>query len=171
MNDANTSMSRRRRRSLSARSGAAAALAVILLLSLTACGKSRSPAASDPGSTSQAVSSAQPDAPEAAPGGEVPAGEEPAGEEPAGEEPAGEEPAGEEPAGEEPAGEEPAGESSDHADEYWKAEFEKSLLENYGVTPEYYEDLGGGVYQVYVKIDGKDVPYVAVDSATGDYHG
>ena len=28
-----------------------------------------------------------------------------------------------------------------------------------------------GVYQVYVEIDGKVVPYVAVDSATGDYHG
>lgn len=53
----------------------------------------------------------------------------------------------------------------------WKAEFERSLLENYGVTPDHYEDLGGGVYQVYVKIDGKVVPYVAVDSATGDYHG
>lgn len=55
--------------------------------------------------------------------------------------------------------------------EAWKIEFEKSLLENYGVTPEYYEDLGDGVYQVYVRIDGKLVPYVAVDSATGDYHG
>ncbi len=55
--------------------------------------------------------------------------------------------------------------------EPWKVEFEKSLLENYGVTPEYYEDLGDGIYQVYVKIDGKLVPYVAVDSATGDYHG
>lgn len=55
--------------------------------------------------------------------------------------------------------------------EPWKAEFEKSLLENYGVTPEYYEDLGNGIYQVYVNIDGKLVPYVAVDSATGDYHG
>lgn len=53
----------------------------------------------------------------------------------------------------------------------WKAEFEQSLLENYGVTPDHYEDLGNGVYQVYVKIDGKVVPYVAVDSATGDYHG
>ena len=31
--------------------------------------------------------------------------------------------------------------------------------------------LGGGVYQVYVEIDGRIVPYVAVDSATGDYHG
>ena len=56
-------------------------------------------------------------------------------------------------------------------DETWKTEFEKSLLENYGVTPDHYEDLGDGVYQVYVEIDGKVVPYVAVDSATGDYHG
>ena len=53
----------------------------------------------------------------------------------------------------------------------WKTEFEKSLWENYQVTPDRYEDLGNGVYQVYVKIDGKVVPYVAVDSATGDYHG
>ena len=51
------------------------------------------------------------------------------------------------------------------------AGFEKSLLENYGVTPHHYEDLGDGVYQVYVEIDGKIVPYVAVDSTTGDYHG
>ena len=56
-------------------------------------------------------------------------------------------------------------------DTAWKAEFEKSLLENYGVTPDHYEDLGDGVYQVYVEIDGKIVPYVAVDSTTGDYHG
>lgn len=56
-------------------------------------------------------------------------------------------------------------------DDAWKDVFEKSLLENYGVTPDHYEDLGNGVYQVYVEIDGKLVPYVAVDSATGDYHG
>ena len=71
----------------------------------------------------------------------------------------------------------PSAESEDLAegaassDESWKADFEKSLWENYNVTPEYYEDLGDGVYQVYVKIDGKVVPYVCVDSATGDYHG
>lgn len=53
----------------------------------------------------------------------------------------------------------------------WKAKFERSLLEDYGVTPDHYEDLGNGIYQVYVKIDGKVVPYVTVDSATGDYHG
>ena len=57
------------------------------------------------------------------------------------------------------------------ADDAWKVGFEKSLLENYGITPDHYEDLGNGVYQVYVEIDGKLVPYVAVDSATGDYHG
>ena len=62
-------------------------------------------------------------------------------------------------------------ESSAPSDESWKADFEKSLWENYNVTPEYYEDLGDGIYQVYVKIDGKTVPYVCVDSATGDYHG
>lgn len=52
-----------------------------------------------------------------------------------------------------------------------KTGLKKSLLENYGVTPDHYENLGNGVYQVYVEIDGKVVPYVAVDSATGDYHG
>lgn len=57
------------------------------------------------------------------------------------------------------------------ADDAWKAAFEKSLLENYGVKPGHYEELENGVYQVYVEIDGKVVPYVAVDSATGDYHG
>ena len=62
-------------------------------------------------------------------------------------------------------------ESAASSDESWKADFEKSLWENYNVTPEYYEDLGDGVYQVYVKMDGKTVPYVCVDSATGDYHG
>ena len=56
-------------------------------------------------------------------------------------------------------------------DEAWKKEFERSLLENYGVTPDHYEDLGDGIYQVYVEIDGKVIPYVTVDSATGDYHG
>ena len=56
-------------------------------------------------------------------------------------------------------------------DEAWKTEFEKSLLENYGVTPDHYEDLGDGVYQVHVEIDGKVIPYVTVDSAIGDYHG
>ena len=71
-----------------------------------------------------------------------------------------------------PTDENPAVDADTSAnDEAWKTEFEESLLENYGVTPDHYEDLGDGVYQVYVEIDGKIVPYVAVDSATGDYHG
>ena len=57
------------------------------------------------------------------------------------------------------------------ADDSWKVEFEKNLLDSYGVKPDHYEELENGVYQVYVEIDGKIVPYVTVDSATGDYHG
>ena len=53
----------------------------------------------------------------------------------------------------------------------WKAEFEKSLWDNYGVKPNHYEELEEGIYQVYVEIDGRIVPYVVVNSATGDYHG
>ena len=64
----------------------------------------------------------------------------------------------------------PANENTD-ADDAWKAAFEKNLLENYGVKPDHYEELENGVYQVYVEIDGKVVPYVAVDPATSDYHG
>ncbi len=56
-------------------------------------------------------------------------------------------------------------------EEDWKTDFEASLLAQYGVTPDRYEDLGDGIFQVYVIIDGKSVPYVTVDSATGDYHG
>ena len=56
-------------------------------------------------------------------------------------------------------------------DEAWKEKFEKQLFEEYEVIPEYYEDLGDGIYQVYVKIGDEVVPFVTVDSATGDYHG
>ena len=70
-----------------------------------------------------------------------------------------------------PAESDDLADSAAPSDESWKVDFEKSLWENYNVTPEYYENLGDGIYQVYVKIDGKVVPYVAVDSATGDYHG
>ena len=40
-------------------------------------------------------------------------------------------------------------ESAASSDESWKADFEKSLWENYNVTPEYYEDLGNGVYDCF----------------------
>ena len=67
-------------------------------------------------------------------------------------------------------GEGGTGKGNDEVEE-WKTTFEASLLENYGVVPDHYEDLGDGIYQVYVEIDGKAVPYVTVDSNTGEYHG
>ncbi len=56
-------------------------------------------------------------------------------------------------------------------DEPWKTALAEDLFEKYGVLPEYYEDLGEGIYQVYVEVGGESVPFVTVDSATGDYHG
>lgn len=53
----------------------------------------------------------------------------------------------------------------------WKTEFEADLKERYGVEVDHYEFIGGTSYQVYVKINGQIVPYVCVDSATGNYHG
>lgn len=57
------------------------------------------------------------------------------------------------------------------SDDSWKEAFEKTLYEEYGVVPDHYEYIGNDVYQVYVKIDGKIVPYVAVNWKTGDFHG
>ena len=54
-------------------------------------------------------------------------------------------------------------------DEAWKEDLEKSLFENYGVIPKYYEDLGDGIYQVYMEVGGEVVLLVKVDSETGDY--
>ena len=56
-------------------------------------------------------------------------------------------------------------------DEPWQTALAEDLLAKYGVIPEYYEDLGDGIYQVYVEIGGEIVPFVAVNSATGDNHG
>lgn len=126
----------------------AAVLAALLLLTLASCGKAQAP---DKGGLSVPAVSQEGEMAEEpkAPGGEN-TPEEP----------------------ETPAGESaPVDADAPAEDEAWKTEFEESLLENYGVTPDHYEDLGGGVYQVYVEIGGKVVPYVAVDSATGDYHG
>lgn len=72
---------------------------------------------------------------------------------------------------EDAAADEPAPSGETAPEDAWKTEFEKSLLENYGVKPHHYESLGDGIYQVYVDIGGRIVPYVTVDSATGDYHG
>lgn len=56
-------------------------------------------------------------------------------------------------------------------EEPWKTALREDLAEKYGVLPEYYEDLGGGIYQVYMEVGGEIVSFVTVDSATGDYHG
>ena len=56
-------------------------------------------------------------------------------------------------------------------DEPWKKALAEDLLQKYGVLPEYYEDLGDGIYQVYVEVGGEVVPFVTVDSATGEYLG
>lgn len=53
----------------------------------------------------------------------------------------------------------------------WKAEFEADLKEKYGVEVDHYEFIGGTSYQVYVGINDEIVPYVCIDSATGNYHG
>mgnify|MGYP004492936441 FL=1 len=53
----------------------------------------------------------------------------------------------------------------------WKAAFETVLLKERGVKPDHYEELGSGIYQVYVEKDGKVIPYAIVDSSTGEYHG
>ena len=56
-------------------------------------------------------------------------------------------------------------------EELWKVALAEDLFNKYGVLPEYYEDLGDGIYQVYVEVGGEIVPFVTVNSATGDYHG
>ena len=52
----------------------------------------------------------------------------------------------------------------------WKATFEAVLMKERGVKPDHYEELGSGIYQVYVEKDGKVIPYAIVDSTTGEYH-
>ncbi|WP_051624284.1 hypothetical protein [Clostridium akagii] len=53
----------------------------------------------------------------------------------------------------------------------WKELFEKTYYASYGKKISRYEYLGNDLYQVYVVINGKEVPYVAVSSRTGNYHG
>ena len=114
---------------------AAAMLAAALLFTLTACGKTQSPAASDQ-TDSAAQQTEQKNDVEASEGEDAPSNAEEVSEE-----------------------------------EPWKAALAEDLFAKYGVLPEYYEDLGDGIYQVYVEVGGEIVPFVTVDSATGDYHG
>ena len=75
------------------------------------------------------------------------------------------------PADKEDPPEEESPEEESPEEEPWKTALAEDLFEQYGVLPEYYEDLGDGIYQVYVEVGGEIVPFVTVDSATGDYHG
>ncbi len=53
----------------------------------------------------------------------------------------------------------------------WKDMFEAAFAESYGETIVKYELIEDTYYQVYVSIDGSEVPYVAVNARTGYYHG
>lgn len=53
----------------------------------------------------------------------------------------------------------------------WKELFESDLYNTYGKTVSRLEHLQGDLYQAYVMIDGSEVPYVAVSSRTGYFHG
>lgn len=53
----------------------------------------------------------------------------------------------------------------------WQELFEKNLYDSYGYNVSRLEDLGGGLYQAYVIVDGQEVPYVSVNSRTGYFHG
>lgn len=53
----------------------------------------------------------------------------------------------------------------------WKSLFEADLLNAYGEKASKYELLENDYYQVYVKKDGSEVPFVVVNAKTGYYHG
>lgn len=149
-------------------------LAAVLLLSLTACGTTQSPATSENmGSTTQQTeqrSDEETSTTEAAATGEEKTTEMEAA--PTGVEEAPETEAasnGEEETAETEAT--PTGAEEVSEEEPWKTALAEELFEKYGVIPEYYEDLGDGIYQVYVEVGGEVVPFVTVDSATGEYHG
>ena len=130
------------------KSFAAVILAAILLFTLAACGKTQPPAASGKLDSAAGQTEQQNDVETSANEDSSPHGDEVSEDESS------------------PAG---SGEASE--EEPWQAALAKDLFEKYGVLPEYYEDLGDGIYQVYVEVGGEAVPFVTVDSATGDYHG
>lgn len=134
----------------------AAMLAATMLLAFTACGKTQSPTASDKLDSTVQQTEQQNDAETSANEDSSTHRDETSENKSA-------------PTGKQETSSTKADEASE--DDAWKENFEKHLLEDYGVIPEYYEDLGDGIYQVYVKMGDKVVPFVTVDSATGNYHG
>lgn len=53
----------------------------------------------------------------------------------------------------------------------WKNLFEADFEQKYGQKVTKIKHLEGDLYQAYINIDGKDVPYVVVNSRTGYFHG
>lgn len=53
----------------------------------------------------------------------------------------------------------------------WKVSFEKVLYNEYGYKVSKYVYLGNASYQAYIIYNGKEIPYVVVDSRTGRFHG
>lgn len=53
----------------------------------------------------------------------------------------------------------------------WQELFAEDLLKKYEVKVVRYVPVQNNLYQVYVKISGKEVPYVAVNARTGYFHG
>lgn len=53
----------------------------------------------------------------------------------------------------------------------WKEMFEAAFAQAYGEKITKYEKIQNTFYQVYVEMDGSEVPYIVVDSRTGYYHG
>ena len=123
-------------------------LAAILLFTMTACGKTQPPAASGKTDSVAPQTEQQNDVETSGDEDSPTHGDEVSGGESS-----------------------PTGAEEAPAEEPWKAALAEDLFEKYGVLPEYYEDLGDGIYQVYVEVGGEVVPFVTVDSATGDYHG
>ena len=126
----------------------AAMLAATLLFPLAACGKTQPPAASDETDSAALQTEQRNDV-------ETSANDDPST------------------CGNEISGDESVPTDVEEApeEEPWQTALAEDLFQKYGVLPEYYEDLGDGIYQVYVEVGGEIVPFVTVDSATGDYHG
>lgn len=55
------------------------------------------------------------------------------------------------------------------AQEPWMAAFGEELFRQYGVLPEYYENLGDGRYAVYVEVGGEIMRFGTVDAQTQDF--
>jgi len=53
----------------------------------------------------------------------------------------------------------------------WQELIKNSIAESYGYEIIKFEQLSDDTYQAYVEMDGKEVPYVVVNTRTGYFHG